>query len=51
MPKRILGKDMEVSYVGLGCKDKPFFNFSGFDEPKSHDTDPNLLLRLIKKSA
>ena len=29
-------------------KDKPFFNFSGFDEPKSHDTDPNLLLRLIK---
>ena len=29
-------------------KDKPFFNFSGFDEPKSHDTDPNLFLRLLK---
>lgn len=29
-------------------RDKPFFNFSGFDEPKSRDTDPNLFLRLIK---
>lgn len=28
--------------------DKSFFNFVGFDEPKSHDTDPNLLLRLMK---
>lgn len=28
--------------------DKPFFDFAGFDEPKSHDTDPNLLLRLMK---
>ena len=27
---------------------KPFFNFSGFEEPKSRDTDPNILLRLIK---
>lgn len=27
---------------------KPFFNFSGFDEPKSKDTDPNLLLRYLK---
>lgn len=27
---------------------KPFFNFSGFAEPKSRDTDPNLLLRYIK---
>lgn len=25
---------------------KPFFDFSGFDEPKNRDTDPNLLLRL-----
>ena len=24
-------------------KDKPFFNFSGFGEPRSRDTDPNLL--------
>ena len=29
-------------------KDKPFFNFSGFDEPKSRDTDPNLFIRLLK---
>lgn len=27
---------------------KPFFRFDSFDEPVSHDTDPNLLLRLIK---
>ncbi len=30
------------------CKGKEFFNFSGFEEPKSHDTDPNLFLRLLK---
>ena len=30
------------------CKGKPFFNFEGFDEPHNPDTDPNLLLRLIK---
>lgn len=29
-------------------RDKPFFNFSGFEERKSHDTDPNLLLRYLK---
>ena len=29
-------------------KDKPFFDFSGFDEPRSRDTDPNLLLRYLK---
>jgi len=29
-------------------KDKEFFDFSGFDEPKSKDTDPNVFLRLIK---
>lgn len=27
---------------------KPFFRFDGFEEPKSRDTDPNPLLRLIK---
>ena len=27
---------------------KPFFRFDSFDEPVSHDTDPNLLLRLMK---
>lgn len=29
-------------------KNKPFFNFARFDEPKSRDTDPNLLLRYLK---
>ena len=29
-------------------RDKPFFNFSGFDAPKSQDTDPNLFLRYFK---
>lgn len=27
---------------------KEFFNFSGFEESKSRDTDPNLFLRLLK---
>lgn len=30
------------------CKGKSFFNFSGFEEPESKDTDPNILLRYIK---
>ena len=29
-------------------KDKPFFNFTGFNGPHNHDTDPNLFLRLVK---
>lgn len=29
-------------------KDKPFFNFLGFDEPKSRDNDPNFLVRYLK---
>lgn len=29
-------------------KGKPFFNFKGFREPQSHDTDPNLFVRLLK---
>jgi len=29
-------------------KGKSFFNFEGFQERKSRDTDPNLLLRLLK---
>ena len=29
-------------------KDNGFFNFKGFEEPKSHDTDPNPILRLLK---
>lgn len=34
--------------VRIFYKEKSFFNFSGFDEPKNRDTDPNLLLRLLK---
>lgn len=34
--------------VRVCYQDKAFFNFSGFDEPESHDTDPNHLLRLLK---
>lgn len=29
-------------------KDKPFFNFSGFDKTRSRDTDPNLFVRYLK---
>ncbi|MDE6433879.1 MAG: permease [Lachnospiraceae bacterium] len=29
-------------------RDKPFFNFEGFHERESHDTDPNLFLRYLK---
>lgn len=35
-------------FIRLFYKDKPFFNFTGFDEPHNHDTDPNLFLRFIK---
>ena len=34
--------------IRLFYKDKGFFNFTGFDEPHNHDTDPNLFLRLLK---
>lgn len=34
-----------IRFLGRG---KPFFNFNSFDESKSHDTDPNLFLRLVK---
>ena len=29
-------------------KDKEFFNFTGFANPKSHHTDPNLFVRFLK---
>ena len=29
-------------------REKEYFNFTGFDEPHNHDTDPNPLLRLLK---
>lgn len=30
------------------CKNKQFFNFKGFEERKSRDTDPNMFIRLLK---
>ena len=32
----------------LFFRDRPFFNFDGFVERESHDTDPNLFIRYIK---
>ena len=32
----------------LFYRDRPFFNFDGFEEHASRDTDPNLLLRYLK---
>lgn len=34
--------------VRVFYKNKKFFDFSSFKEPASHDTDPNILLRLLK---
>ncbi|MCR4586587.1 MAG: permease [Lachnospiraceae bacterium] len=34
--------------IRMFYKEKQFFRFDGFDEPKNKDTDPNLFLRLIK---
>ena len=34
--------------VRVLCKDKGYFTFKGFEEPKSRDTDPNMFLRFIK---
>lgn len=30
------------------CRQKSFFNFSGFEEPQTKDTDPNIFLRFLK---
>ncbi len=34
--------------IRIFYKGKPFFDFNGFEEPKSRDTDPNMLLRFLK---
>ncbi len=34
--------------VRIFYRHKSFFDFSGFDEPKNRDNDPNLLLRFLK---
>lgn len=35
-------------FVRVFYRKKEFFDFTGFDEPKSRDTDPNILLRFLK---
>lgn len=34
--------------IHIFYKDKSFFDFSGFDELRNKDTDPNLFMRLLK---
>ena len=34
--------------IRLFYRDRPFFNFTGFEEPDSRDTDPDPLLRYLK---
>ncbi|MDE6024150.1 MAG: permease [Lachnospiraceae bacterium] len=34
--------------IRIFYRGKPFFNFKGFEEPKSRDTDPSLLFRFLK---
>lgn len=34
--------------VWICYREKGFFDFRGFEEPKSRDTDPNILLRFLK---
>lgn len=35
-------------FIRIFYKEKSFFNFDGFEEPKSRDTDPNIIIRYIK---
>lgn len=44
----ILGGFLAGLLIKIFFKDKKFFNFSGFDEKKSKDTDPNMFKRLLK---
>ena len=34
--------------VRIFYRNKPFFNFEGFSEPRSRDVDPNILIRSLK---
>lgn len=34
--------------IHIFYRDKPFFNFSGFEKSGSRDTDPNIFMRLLK---
>ena len=34
--------------IRIFYREKSFFDFSGFEEPKSRDTDPNIFLRYLK---
>ncbi len=34
--------------IRIFYRKKAFFNFNGFEEPRSRDTDPNILMRFVK---
>lgn len=34
--------------IRIFYRNQAFFNFTGFEEPKSRDTDPNIMLRFLK---
>lgn len=42
----VAGLLVKIFYCGEGKKS--YFDFSSFDEPHNHDTDPNIFLRLLK---
>ena len=42
----VVGLLVRIFFCGKGKKS--YFDFSSFDEPHSHDTDPNLFFRLLK---
>ena len=44
---RVLVRD-DLRTAHGGKKKSGYFDFSSFDEPGNHDTDPNILLRLVK---
>lgn len=39
---------MAGGLIRMFYRDKAFFNFDGFEEPISHDTDSNILMRFLK---
>lgn len=43
-----LGGCVAGALVRLFFRDRHFYTFTAFDLPQSHDTDPNLLLRVVK---
>lgn len=36
--------------IRIFSSNKDFFDFTGFDEPQNHDTDPNLFMRFVRNT-